>query len=233
MATKYGKHLDDLVNRGLLAKSTRDGSLRGLRQAGDVKDEDGDRIGTLDADPSRDAFDHILRLFGRDTGAAETCLKALRAAYKWSKNNGFPKSGLGEVEFERRKAVGATAWKPKDIVKFLSHHKPGSMARLWFALADTTAGRIGDMNWLGPDNLESDSSGDYVAYQPQKRGSKYVSAPVQDLLRAELAHHDLSARDKFLVNDTAGRARPRPRWATRCATGSSTPAYASRIPGRR
>ncbi|SFA39157.1 Phage integrase family protein [Paracoccus halophilus] len=68
-------------------------------------------------------------------------------------------------------------------------------------VADTTAGRVGDMNWLGTDNLESDQGGEYVAYQQQKRGSKLVSVPVQDLLRAELAHHDLSARDTFLVNE--------------------------------
>ncbi len=57
------------------------------------------------------------------------------------------------------------------------------------------------MNWLGSDNLETHDGVEYVAYQPGKRGSKHVSAPVQDLLRAELAHHDLSSRDTFLVNE--------------------------------
>ncbi|MDV7142587.1 site-specific integrase, partial [Tropicimonas sp. TH_r6] len=74
------------------------------------------------------------------------------------------------------------------------------MARLWFCEADTTAGRIGDMHHLGQKNLKDIEGDAFLIYQPQKRGSKKVSAPVQEALARELDLHDLS-RKTFLVTE--------------------------------
>lgn len=88
-----------------------------------MKDPDGDRIGSLNADLPREAFIHIRDGFGGRTGAAETCLKALRAAYKWGQDRGYPaNSPVFAVKSTHRSKGGAEPWTAADIEKFLAKH---------------------------------------------------------------------------------------------------------------
>ena len=56
-------------------------------------------MGELHADLPLAAFAHIQDSFGSRTGAAQTCLKALRAAYTWGKEQGYKG---GEAVFDVR-----------------------------------------------------------------------------------------------------------------------------------
>ena len=102
-------------------------------------------MGELHADLPLAAFAHIQDSFGSRTGAAQTCLKALRAAYTWGKEQGY-KGGeaVFDVRNTHRQKGGATPWTADDEQKFLDAHGPGTMARCWFLLAKNIAGRIGE-----------------------------------------------------------------------------------------
>jgi len=61
------------------------------------------------------------------------------------------------------------------------------MARRWFLLARDTAGRVGDMHLLGPQNEQLSKDRLFVAWQPGKRGSQPVKVPMSNELLVELA----------------------------------------------
>ena len=188
------------VEAGSLSPLTLSGRRTGLRQACDVKDPDGDRIGSLDADLPRQAFIHIRDSFGARTGAAETCLKALRAAYKWGQDRGFPEnSPVFGVKSTHRSKGGATPWTAKDVEKFLTTFGPGTMARLWFCLAYSTHSRISDAPTMGPANERKHEGVLHIEWQPQKKGSAFVSLPMDEILKNELRNHD--ARDTYLATE--------------------------------
>ncbi len=172
----------------------------GLTQACDALDPDGDRMGSLDADLPRQAFIHIRDSFGSRTGAAATCLKALRAAYKWGQDRGYPQnSPVFGVKSEHREKGGAVPWTARDVEKFPKKHGPGTMARLWFALAYSTHSRIGDAPTLGPGNEAWHDGVRYLEWQPRKKGSAFVSIPMEDILAAALEHHP--GRETYLATE--------------------------------
>jgi integrase len=198
-----GKFLDwmeDQVGAGNLSPLTLSSRRTGLTQACDVLDPDGDRLGSLDADLPRETFVHIRDSFGSRTGAAATCLKALRAAYTWGKDRGYPQnSAIFGVKPEHREKGGAAPWKAEDVEKFLERYGPGTMARLWFCLAYSTRSRIGDAPTLGPVNEAWHDGVRYIEWQPRKKGSAFVSIPMEDMLAAELEHH--LDRETYLATD--------------------------------
>ncbi|SFQ71385.1 hypothetical protein SAMN05421853_1451 [Roseivivax halotolerans] len=100
-----------------------------LRRACDIKDPDGDRMGSLDVDLPKAAIVHIRDSFGSKTGSADNCLKALRAAYRWGEERfGFPKTpSVFEVKKVHKNRGGATPWTVADMRKFLRHHGPGDL----------------------------------------------------------------------------------------------------------
>ena len=81
--------LENQVKAGNMSKKTLSSRQIGLNQACDTLDPDGDRMGSLDADMPKQAFVYIRDQFGHRTGAAATCLKALRTAYKWGEDRGY------------------------------------------------------------------------------------------------------------------------------------------------
>ena len=159
----------------------------------------GKRMGMLSADLPKEAFYHIRDSFGAKTAAAATCLKALRAAYKWGEGYGFPaRSPVFEVKSTHVSKGGATPWTLEDEERFLGHHRSGSMARLWYLLARDTAARIGDIFLLGPKNLVESRGRACISWQPKKKGSKPVTVPISDELVEELAKA-VPGADRFLL----------------------------------
>ena len=137
------------------------------------------RKGEMTCDLPIEAFAHIRDSFGVLTGAAHTCLKALRAAYRWGEQKGYPiDSPIFKVRSHHVEKGGATPWTDADAEKFLAYHGPGTMARRWFLLAEATAGRIGDMHTLGPRHELTRNERLYIRFQPSKKGSSEVQLPL-------------------------------------------------------
>ena len=192
--------MEGQVATGKLSAATLDSRKRGLSQAREtLAPNRATRVGELNANLPREAFVHIADAFGAKTAAAATCLKALRAAYKWGADRGFPtRSEVFGVSANHQPGTGALPWTSIDIQKFLDRHPPGSMARLWFCLAFPTASRIGDAPFLGPENEVVYDGVRHLEWQPLKKGSKPVSIPMHDMLAHELKHHTVGAT--YLIN---------------------------------
>lgn len=189
MRELYAVWMEGQVRAGALSPDTLSSRKRGLRQAADCLTKAGTRIGQLDADLPLAAFAHIRDSFGERTGAAQTCLKALRAMYAWGTENGYPPNSdiIGVKDYHRSKG-GAQSWTNADKARFLRRHGPGTMARRWFMLAHDTAGRIGDMHLLGPKNEEARDDQIVIRWQPKKRGSQGVAVPISRPLMLELGN---------------------------------------------
>ena len=160
----------------------------------------GRRMGAHHTDLPEEAFTKIQDGFGGRTAAADTCIKALRAAYKWGSKRGYPKhSAVFDVSRIHKDGGGAVAWKAEDVKKFLEAHGPGTMGRLWFCLAYATHSRIGDAPTMGPGNEAYYDEVRFIEWQPRKKGSAFVSIPMEEILAAELMFH--SERETYLVTD--------------------------------
>lgn len=176
----------EMVAAGNLNAKTLEGRTRGLKQACDVK-KSNVRIGSMNAKLPIEAFTQIIDSYRARTGAAETCLKALKAAYRWGEGRGFPSgSPVLALSSPHKGRGGAKKWREEDEQKFLACHGKGTMARRWFYLAKNMAGRIGDTHTMGPHNVQLKQDQVYLGWQPQKRGSKFVKVPVMAELAAEL-----------------------------------------------
>ena len=187
---KYSAALSNMVANGQLTENTMASRLRGLKQACDVKHK-GRRMGALNVDLPKEGFMLIIDDFGAKTGAAETCLKAMKAAYRWGEGRGFPKdSAVHRVKSPHSGRGGAKVWSEADEKRFLAQHGRGTMARRWFYLAKNMAGRIGDTFDIGPENIKLKNGRAYLAWQPKKKGSKYVFVPVMQELAEELKQGD-------------------------------------------
>jgi integrase len=200
MCVSFLDWMDAEIEAGNLSPLTKSGRKTGLTQACDVTDPVGDRIGSLDADLPREAFIRIRDSFKSRTGAAETCLKALRAAYKWGQERGYPQnSAVFAVKSTHKSKGGAIAWTAADVEGFLRNYGPGTMARLWFCLAHGTNGRISDAPTLGPENEIMHDGERFLEWQPKKAGSAFVSLPFDVMLAEELKNHD--DRATYLVTE--------------------------------
>ncbi|EDM71087.1 Possible integrase/recombinase [Roseobacter sp. AzwK-3b] len=111
-------------------------------------------------------------------GAADNMVKALRALYAWSVENGFvrsnPASGIGKIN----RGTGATPWSIDDLRAFKDHHSKGSMAHLALTLFMFTACRISDVVILGRQHEIERGGITYLDWQPAKKGSARVTVPI-------------------------------------------------------
>ena len=188
MCKRFLAWMEAQVDAGNLSQLTLNSRRTGLTQACDCLSPKGIRIGSLKANLPREAFVCIRDSFGALTGAADTCLKALRALFTWGVDYGYPEnSPVFLVKSKHRSKGGAVPWTDEDEEKFLRCHGPGTMARRWFLLAQNTAGRIGDTHLLGPSNEVAQGDRFYIAWQPGKRGSEPVRLPMSKHLMVELA----------------------------------------------
>lgn len=199
---RYVEWMEIQVRAENLKGQTFKGRQRGLQQACDCVTPNGkSRMGALNAALPMDAFSHIRDEFGEKTAAAEACIKALRAAYQWGAQRGFPSdSPVFRIKSTHVQKGGAVAWSQKDKKKFLDTHGPGTMARRWFHLADDTAGRIGDMHLLGPRHTLFRDDQQVISWQPGKRGSRPVEVPMSAELMVELAKLPDDA-ESYLLNE--------------------------------
>jgi hypothetical protein len=185
-----------------LSELTLSSRRTGLTQAQNVKTPKGRSMRDVSANLPKEAFTKIIDSFGTRTGAAQTCLKALRAVYTWGEERGYVRnSEVFGVKVLHREKGGAVPWMADDIALFLNAHGPGTMARLWFCLAHATGNRIGDARIIGPNNVKMIDGVRLIEWQPQKRNSKFVSVPMHQMLAAELELHDLTGRETYLVTD--------------------------------
>lgn len=184
LCKRYLAWLEDQVAAGSYSQLTLGGRRTGLDQARNcLAPKGGKRMGKLQADLPLEAFAHIRDSFGSRTGAAQTCLKALRAAYTWGMEKGYRgRDAVRKVKNTHRQKGGAKPWSGEDEEKFLNAHGRGTMACRWFLLAKNTAGRIGDMHRIGPANDVARSNGDetiiFIRWQPKKKGSVEVQVPM-------------------------------------------------------
>ncbi|MDO5622430.1 MAG: hypothetical protein Q4G24_13275 [Paracoccus sp. (in: a-proteobacteria)] len=120
LCERYLNWLEDQVAAGSYSPLTLGGRRTGLDHARNCPTpKGGKRMGELRVDLPLAAFAHIRDSFGARTGAAQTCLKALRAAYTWGKEQGC-KGGdaVFEIKNTHRSKGGATPWTGADETKF-------------------------------------------------------------------------------------------------------------------
>ncbi|MBE1297149.1 MAG: site-specific integrase [Rhodobacteraceae bacterium] len=186
---RYVAWMQVQVKAGNLDQKTLESRERGLRQACDCPTRNRKaRMGAVRVNMPQEAFAPIRDSFGIRTGAAATCLKALRAAYRWGSECGFHHDGhVYKVRTSHVSKGGAVPWTAEDKAAFLKRHGPGTMARRWFLLANDTAGRIGDTHLLGPRNEVFRGDGQIISWQPGKKGSQPVEVPMSGQLMLELA----------------------------------------------
>jgi integrase len=178
------------VKAGDASKLTVKGHKSLLKYACSLTDPVGDRMGSLDAEIPEEGFVYIQDSYRERTAAADNCIKALRAAYRWGEKRGYQKdSPVFSVEKVHRSKGGAILWTAEDMSKFLAMHKPGSMARLWLLLSLNVLPRIGDVGGLGQLNLKVRKSVQWLEFQPSKKGSAYVAVPALPQLISELSLH--------------------------------------------
>jgi len=183
LCQKFEAWMVEQVDQDKMSKLTLGGRRTGMGQACDTLGPDGGRIGSLDADLPEEAFVLIQDGFGGRTAAADTCIKALRAAYKWGSKRGYPKnSAVFSVEKIHTDGGGAVPWTAGDVKMFLSKYGPGTMGRLWFCLAYATHSRIGDAPTMGPGNEAHHDGIRFIEWQPSKKGSAFVSIPMEEML---------------------------------------------------
>lgn len=180
LCERFLRWMEVQVKAGNLKQPTLNSRITGLTQARDCLSPNKKmRMGAMKASLPREAFAHIRDSFGVRTGAAHTCLKALRAAYTWGEDHGYPTdSPVFKVKSGHVEKGGAEPWSDADAEKFLACHGEGTMARRWFLLAEATAGRIGDMHILGPRHEMTRKERLYIRFQPSKRGSSEVQLPL-------------------------------------------------------
>ncbi|MBP0483400.1 hypothetical protein [Sagittula salina] len=170
---RYVAWMHTQVAAGNLNQKTLESRERGLRQACDCLTRNRKaRMGAVKVTMPKEAFTHIRDSLGVRAGAAGTCLKALRAAYRWGEDSGFEHEGhVYEITNPHKSKGGAVAWTAEDKIAFLNRHGSGTMARRWFLLVNDTAGRIGDTHLLGPRHEVFRADRQLISWQPSKKGS--------------------------------------------------------------
>ena len=192
--------LEQKIEAGNASPLTLTGHKSLLKQACNLIDPAGDRMGSLNSDIPEEGFIYILDSFGSRTGAADNCIKALKAAYRWGEKRGHPKlSAVFGISKVHKSRGGAVQWTDEDFSKFMEAHGQGTMARLWLLLSINTLPRIGDVSCLGKGNFISREDGIWIEFQPSKKGSAFVAVPALSGFLDELALH--GDRETFLTND--------------------------------
>lgn len=186
-----GLHLDDMerhVKAGTVAKGTFIERRSLLKQFAAMPVEDGDTRGDWEFDiPTTDLVRVHSELAATPTKADNT-IKALKALYKWAIKMGYATSNpaMGVERYNINKG-GATAWKPADFKKYLEIHKPGTQAHLCLTLFAFTACRISDAYQMGRQHEKTIDGVRHLAWQPQKKGSAFVTIPMMPQLEEAIA----------------------------------------------
>jgi len=112
-------------------------------------------------------------------GKAKNVFKFLKAMYKWgTERNHCQTNPAAGITVDYKSQGGATPWAIEDLKRFRERHPPGTMAHLTLTLFMFSACRIGDAYWLGRDQERNISGSKWLAWQPRKKGSKFVKIPM-------------------------------------------------------
>ncbi len=177
---RYLKFLADMASSGQMSPLTLKQRKSILTRLCDFTDDDGTRYGACDMNAPTSAFVRIRDTWAGNPGAADNLIKSIRALYKWAMDRGEidanPAAGIGKIN--RNPKGGAVPWSADDMRKFKDTHPPGTTAHLWLTLEAFTAGRIGDLVWLGRDQETTRQGHLWLEWQPRKKGSAFVSIPM-------------------------------------------------------
>lgn len=177
---RYLDYLARMVTAGQMSAATLKQRRSVLTRLCDYKDQNGDRYGDFDMNAPASAFVAIRDAWAARPGAADNLIKSIRAVYKWAMERDEighnPAAGIGPINLSPK--GGADAWTSADLKAFRKHHPPGTTAHLWLTLQAFTACRIGDALWLGRDQETRRQGEIWLEWQPQKKGSAFVSIPM-------------------------------------------------------
>lgn len=113
-------------------------------------------------------------------GKARNVWKLLRAVYDFGQARGHcttnPARAVARPAYTTK--GGATPWTVADLEKYRKRHGPEGMAHLTLTLFMFTACRIGDAILLGRGHEERHAGVTWLAWQPGKKGSRFVRIPI-------------------------------------------------------
>ncbi len=175
----YLKHCEHLVEAGLMSPKTERKKSAALRK---VREE----YGEMDMNIPRSETIKMRDARIATPAAADDLVKHISTMYTWAvetnKCEVNPAQGIGKIDPGKG---GADAWSIEDLNKYRAFHQPGTTAHLALTMLMFTAGRIGDMRLLGRHNESVRDGIRWLSWQPEKKGSKYVSIPMlEPLFRA-------------------------------------------------
>lgn len=142
-------------------------------------------------------------------GAANNCVKTLRAMYDWGVDRGIvddnPTTGVKALSTGKRSERGATPWTVDDLKQFRRIHPAGSTAHLALTIFMFTACRLDDAHEFGPHSVTSFDGADFIDWQPKKKGSERVTIPLLPPLKRAIDAAGTGAAERWLIT---GWGRP-------------------------
>lgn len=178
LANKYMSEMDTMVDRGLMAHSTRK-----------------QRVNLFKRCTPKWGHGHVLTLrpehvrammsdFRTTPGQANNLLKALRAMFAYAIEMNFM-SGDPAIGVKRYKTPegGFTAWSRKQLRAFLAAHPVGTTPHLAMMLLIGTACRRSDLVLLGPGHVVDEGRGQFISFVQAKHGFADASRVTVPLIR--------------------------------------------------
>lgn len=177
----YLKELERRVEANLASPLTLKGHRHHL---GRLVDE----YGQKDAAMPRSAVILLHDKYMSTPGAADNLLKAIAAMYKWAINRQHVTcdNPTRDVKRNRVKTGGFKPWSSDDIIAYLEHHKPGTMARRALILAMATTARRSDLCRLGRQNEFIRDGRTWLRWKQAKAPHGLVEMPMPSALIEEL-----------------------------------------------
>ena len=186
LITAYLEHLQRLVETGhaspLTLKERRNLAAFVLGQKSTQRNSLGREYRTLPLTIPPAELEAFKDRMAATSGKARNVWKLLTAAYDFGMPpaRGYcttnPARAVAKPTYKSR--GGATPWTVQDLERYRAAHPAGTTAPLALTLFMFTACRISDAIWLGHEQQERHGGVLWLAWQPQKKGSRFVRIPV-------------------------------------------------------
>jgi integrase len=184
LGNKYLAHLRDSVAAGaaspLTLKERTNLCAFVMAQVSEQPRSLGRRYGTLPLNIPEAELIAFKDRMAATPGKALNVWKFLTAMYDFGMKRSLCRSNPARAVARPtyRSQGGATPWTSADLEAFRDPHPPGTMAHLALSLFMFTACRISDAIWLGREQEERHNGRLWLAWQPGKKGSRFVRLPV-------------------------------------------------------
>lgn len=136
-------------------------------------------------------------------GAANNCVKSLRAMYAWALEREIvsanPTDHVRALPTSARKEKGAKPWAVEDLQQFRHVHKEGTTAHTALSLFMFTACRLDDARDFGPHSIRQIDGVEYLDWQPKKKGSARVTIPLMPPLKRAVELSGNSNAERWLL----------------------------------